>query len=368
MHLDPRIDVLHRRRAQVEQAGRRGAHEHDPVLQDLAIDLAVDDVGGRHVGEAALRAEIGHQHGAVAVHRDPAIADTHGLDGVIAVALAGDLDLDVRPAERGARRAQRQHLVEAAIVTLYQRHAPEQAVVAHQGVVEEATARGGLLQDGQVRAVALRARQRQRFRPGRIDGAERGREAADGGVLAVLDALAEEVSQHRVAVLEGAREHRVVLKLRCEPFQLLAESRVVRQRPVGQSLQDLQPRALVVFGEDHVEAHGAHAVVVEQLIDDACDRVARPGPAAELAQAALVDVDDDDALVDGARERQVQTRVIGDVLELLDEAESHRAGRVQQEGYGQQHAERESNRSLLEQKGKQCCDPLDGPGGGPAPR
>src|SRR5688500_20227586 len=45
---------------------------------------------------------------------------------------------------------------------------------------------------------------------------------------------------------------------------------------------------------DHVEAEERDAVLVEQLVDQVGHQVAAPGPAADLAQALLVDVQDHD--------------------------------------------------------------------------
>jgi hypothetical protein len=69
-------------------------------------------------------------------------------------------------------------------------------------------------------------------------------------------------------------------------------------------------------------------MAVEQLADDVGHDLAVPGPAADLAQAFLVDVEDDEALVHPARHRKAQARVVDEVVELRDEPDLVGAGGV----------------------------------------
>jgi len=85
-----------------------------------------------------------------------------------------------------------------------------------------------------------------------------------------------------------------------------------------------QTRTFVGFGEHHVEPDYDDTVFVEQLLQQAYDLVAAPGPATERAgiEAALVDVEDDDAsVIDGTGHGQTQPVIVDEIFEPIDEAD-----------------------------------------------
>jgi len=76
VNFDARVDAANRRRAQIEQAGRSGADQHDLAFQIGKIDARIDHVDRRHILEAALATAIRNQrrHPA-AVYRDAQRSD-----------------------------------------------------------------------------------------------------------------------------------------------------------------------------------------------------------------------------------------------------------------------------------------------------
>ena len=84
-------------------------------------------------------------------------------------------------------------------------------------------------------------------------------------------------------------------------------------------LQHLEARAFVRFGENHVEPDHGHLVVVGQAPQQLSDRVAPPGPASDLGQAFLVDIDDDHLRIDGIRHGEPDTRIVQIGVQRRDE-------------------------------------------------
>src|SRR5712692_9033158 len=133
----------------------------------------------------------------------------------------------------------------------------------------------------------------------------------------------EIVSENHGTAAEKIREYRVVVELRAQFLQGRLERPYVLQPGLGQLLEHRQAGALVGLGKHDVQADYEHAVFVEKLLKQGNDLVAAPGPATERAgiQAALVDIEDDDAVIDRARHGQPKPVVVDDVVELLDEAD-----------------------------------------------
>src|SRR5258706_326143 len=134
----------------------------------------------------------------------------------------------------------------------------------------------------------------------------------------------EIVSENHRTAAEKIREYRVVVELRAQFLQGRLERPYVLQPGLGQLLEHRQARALVGLGKHDVQADYEHAVFVEKLLQQRNDLVATPGPATERSgiQAALVDIEYDDAVIDRARHGQPQPVVVDDVVELVDEADA----------------------------------------------
>ena len=98
--------------------------------------------------------------------------------------------------------------------------------------------------------------------------------------------------------------------------------RVVLQIGACQCVQDVDPGTRIALGEHHVEADHRHAVALEELVGQLGEEAAAPRPAPELAQALLVDIQDDDPLVASARHGHAQARVVQDVLQPGDERQA----------------------------------------------
>ena len=160
-----------------------------------------------------------------------------------------------------------------------------------------------------------------------------------------------------VAVEVVAEHHRTILDAGCEQSieiesaaQLLVhrlERARVLQFLLRQRVQHLHARACVALGPDDVEADHRHAILVEQLVHQARHDVAAPGPAPDLAQALLVDVEDDNARVTLAGHGQLQPRVINDVVELMDEPDFVDPGGVPDEEDGDRQAKDDPYEVLL---------------------
>ncbi len=97
--------------------------------------------------------------------------------------------------------------------------------------------------------------------------------------------LAEEVTEHDIAPLNGFGECSVRIDLLQGAFYGGAKLRV----PVRGELFECPGRiAALGFGEDHVEPECAHAVLLEQAIDQVREDRARPWPLTDLREAIFV--------------------------------------------------------------------------------
>ena len=67
----------------------------------------------------------------------------------------------------------------------------------------------------------------------------------------------------------------------------------------------------------------------------------------ELLQALLVDIEDDDPVVDAARHRQHEARVVDDVVELVDEPEVVAVRGVPEEEEADREPERDPDDMLF---------------------
>ncbi len=87
-----------------------------------------------------------------------------------------------------------------------------------------------------------------------------------------------------------------------------------------QLLQHLESGTLVALRKHNVKADDGDLVMVEQLVEQKRQAVARPRPAAlaaffPLGEAFFIDIEYDDARIDGARHRQREPRVVNNRLQ-----------------------------------------------------
>src|SRR6185295_10755297 len=102
------------------------------------------------------------------------------------------------------------------------------------------------------------------------------------------------IAEHDRTVFHPARKNLVVIELRPDAVDRAAVLRDVLQVLLRQTLEYADPRRFVTLGEHDVESDDSNLVVVEQLVEQQRDAVARPGPAPfasalALEQAPLVD-------------------------------------------------------------------------------
>ena len=135
----------------------------------------------------------------------------------------------------------------------------------------------------------------------------------DGFFVAV-----EVVTQHHGPPLDAGGEHAVEVEPAAQLLVGGLESGDVLEFLLRERVQHVHSRTRVALGPDDVETDQRNAVLVEQLVHQPRHHIAAPGPASDLPQAPLVDVEDDDARVSLAGHRQLQARVIDDAIELVD--------------------------------------------------
>ena len=151
----------------------------------------------------------------------------------------------------------------------------------------------------------------------------------------------EVVAEHHRASLDRLREQPVIVELRPHLLVEVLEAGDLLQLLLRQLVEGADAGRVVGFREHHVEAHDRELVLVEQLVHEPRHDVARPGPARHLLQALLVDVEDDNAAVDGARHGHVEPRVVDDVVQLGDDADAVEPGRVPDEEQRDREADRD---------------------------
>jgi hypothetical protein len=134
--------------------------------------------------------------------------------------------------------------------------------------------------------------------------------------------VVEVIRQRDGVAGQGLRQARIVVGARLERALPARDARSQRD-VVGRQLRQRDQRVphgrrlVVGLGEHQVDAQRRGVVVVEQRLDQSREPVARPGPAAEGAQAGVVDVEDDDVVARRGhrRERRGLARVVERELE-----------------------------------------------------
>ena len=186
----------------------------------------------------------------------------------------------IRPADDHAHHRHRQRFVIRAVEFGQHRHAADYAV----GVrieAEVSRACRALLQLEKIRGKAGERRKGDVLAGERAGGQHRRRQ------YALLAAFAFEprkrVAQHHRPVAHVAGENLVVLELGRQLLQRGLKPGNVFQFFLRELLQHLQARTLVALGKHDVEADDRNLVMVEQLVEQRGQAVARPRPAALAA-------------------------------------------------------------------------------------
>ena len=202
-----------------------------------------------------------------------------------------------------------------------QRHAADLPVRVGERV-EEACCRCGLREHRQVRCVSAPARERDR--PARQHGGVEQRRWKNARALRTRFAAQVE-AEHRIAPGERTCKAGIVVELGPQTSERALESAGKLGVAADDPFERRQPRARVGLGEQDVESHDCGALSREQFVGKGRHPVAPPWPAAHLGEAALVDVDDDDARVQRARHEAAQACVGDREVELGDEAQRQHA-------------------------------------------
>ena len=334
VHFNAGVRLAHRRGAQVHQARRGEAQQRVTALELGGREVAFKHVDGRDVAKRpAVRpawSAVGHEGGAARVegHLQHLRATAqHDRRHRAARRAADAAHLQRRLAPPQAQHGQRQRFVERAVKPGNERHGAHLAVrIGHR--VEEA---GGRRRSRQGRDVAAVAVPLQHAGRQGIHLRQWARQRARAARVAVT---AEVVAQRHRAALQRRGQHAVVVERRRRAGQPICKRGVAAQVFTCQLLQVLQAGAAIRLGKHHVHAQCGHLLTFEQLAHQCGHAGAAPGPLAQPRQAALVDVDNDHALVERAGHGQLQAPVVQGFVQALQRREAPYSGSVQ---YGQQH-------------------------------
>ena len=110
--------------------------------------------------------------------------------------------------------------------------------------------------------------------------------------------------------------------------------------------KNVESGAFVFFREHDVKADSPDVVLVEQIVDDLRQHIARPRPAPNVGKAAFVDIQNDDFLVDRIGQGQLQTKVVREIFQPVDERNGNFAGGVEHEHRNDRDTEADTNNSL----------------------
>ena len=334
MHFDTRQHGTDGRRAQVGERGHRRADQDDLVPEAPRGDAVLEDVGDGHVREA-LVAAVRDQGGRRFVDRYLEGPDPEGFEPLL---LEARRHLRRRAEGFGHRRAEdgeRKSLVVRALELGQQGHAPQHAVGIAQRI--DVAGAGGILEDHrQVAGIALPLVELG-VAPGKAALAQHrlGQRVDPDRAIVAVEVIAEDDRP----VLQARREACVEIEARPQAGVRRLELRCIFQRALRETIEHVDAGARIALRPDDVERQELHAMALEQLVEQLGHDVAAPGPAADLAQALLVDVEDDDAVVTRARHRHREARVVQDVVQLGDEADALEAQRVAHEEQHDRKAE-----------------------------
>ena len=275
MHLHARHRRVHRRGLDVEQADRRGPHQHELAGDLLGRDLSFDDVLGRDVSGLVVQAEV-DPDAAVLVGRQ---FEARNRDRANPRVVGADQDR-ARASDR-AEQIERERRHDLVLRSHNHRH-PAHDPVPFRADGEQPAARGGLLQAGEI---AQDVRERNQIASGiGTDGGKAGLRGILGRARA--GRVGAGLPHHHASLPDRVGEDLVVAGQLHEPLA----GRIV---DLAEMLHRLVRRRAIGLREDHVEGDRRGLQFVEP-----CEQVrqdgARPGPLPERRDAGLVDIDDHD--------------------------------------------------------------------------
>ena len=239
-------------------------------------DAAFQHIDGGDVARLVVRREM-HPKLAVAVGRHLKAGQRDALD-------AGRIhpDQDGAGAGRHPQHLEGQRRHDLALRLHDHRHAPHDAV-ALGADAEQPAPGGGVFED---RNVSQQPREVEHERTSDRRRASRRRPAAAAHRACGCDRRQAGLAEHDPRLLDRVGHDLIVARQRAQlvPGFLVEIAKDVRRE---------RRRQPVGLGEDDVEGDGGGAEL-GQARDQVGDARARPRPLAELAQAFLVDIDDDD--------------------------------------------------------------------------
>ena len=277
MDLDAGHRRLDRRGLDVEEAGRRGADEHESAVKTIGRRASVQHIGGRYIARRIVLIEM-HPELAVAVGRHFKTGHRHRAHaGVVGANEDGAGAGDDAQHFQGQRRHQ-------GILRVHDdRDAANDAVAL--GFDREQPAPGGRLLDGW--NVAQQSGKRHQERP--WIGAENGETGLQRhfGFAARRGRRRPGLADHDAAGLfDRVGQDLVVARQRRE---LVAGRRI----EAAEACRRDRRRHAIGLGENDVEAD-RHGAKLAQTGDQIGHHGPRPGPLPDLLQARFVDVGDDD--------------------------------------------------------------------------
>ncbi len=316
-----------RRDPQVGQPGSGRTQQDDAVLQLFGASAPTQNVDRGNIGKRRS-GPVRHVHRTVQTQRHADAADVDPWLGIVAAEYGNGGHASGRQlaAERHPQGRGRQREVVAITEMLDQAHLPRRAV----GIGEHVeVARGGCrtLEDFEVGTIA------GGFcwpRPQLAKGVRRQNGGWQGSRPILAHAGRNEVIAERNRTFcQSLGEARVVIQLRLELFEAGEKIPLPRQFSRGETLQGIESGTVVRLGKHHVETDRGNAIVIEQTIHQGDHPVAAPGPTTDFLQAAFVDVEHRDPVVDTAHRRLLQPGVVPERLGALHHRQMQRPRNMQ---------------------------------------
>jgi hypothetical protein len=175
----------------------------------------------------------------------------------------------------------------------------------------------------------------------------------------LIVAIGKRIAEHHRAIAYLVGKYLVVVELRLQLLERALKTRHVSELLLRELLEHLEARAFIALRKDNVKTDDIDAVLVEQFVDKQRESIARPRPAPftaffSLGQAFFVDIENDDARIDGTWHGQHQATVIDDRLQALYQRQLDLSCRVEQEKEQQDEPEADAYDVLLQPASLMC--------------